>query len=367
MLSERIKAFLFQMKIQGRGEINYLDTSFTLRLFLGLVGDKDLSEISPTDLDTFLEALGRWPAHASKKPAYRGLSPRDVLKVAKRRHDKGLAPRTKEKRLDHLRVFFNNCMQRRLLTYNPCAGLHITNKEQDDQETRLPFSERDLRLIFDSQRFNHTRPYKYWGPILALYLGMRLNEIGQLRTDDLEQIDDIWGLHVRHQVKNRSSRRFIPLHPSLLPLGFVEYVQEVQAHSFDLLFPSLPWSLHRPGDGIGDWFNRTYLRKACKITDPAKTFHSFRHTFASLAERSGLSDHRIARLTGHSIGASILRRHYIQPATLQERAEDIAKIRFPALEIPVPPKGCFEHYFKRVKILESRKQRSKRKIKDEQR
>lgn len=366
LLSERIDAFLSQMKIQGRSETNLLDTRFTLRLFLGLVGDKDLGEIGPPDLDIFMDGLGKWPANASRKPAYRGLSPKDVLKEAKRRHDKALAPRTKEKHLDRLRVFFNNCVQRRLLTYNPCAGLRITNRDQDEQETRRPFSEQDLRVIFDKQRFNHTCPHKHWAPILALYYGMRLNEIGQLQTDDLEQIDGIWGLHVRRQVKNRSSRRFLPLHPSLLALGFVEYVQDVQAQGFDLVFPGLPWGVHGPGDGIGDWFNRTYLRKVCEIVDPAKTFHSFRHLFASLGERSGLSDFRIARLTGHSVGSTVLRQHYIQPATLLERAEDIARIRFPALEIPVPPMGCFERYFKRVRALEARIQRNKRRPKSKE-
>jgi integrase len=366
LLSERIDAFLSQMKIQGRSETNLLDTRFTLRLFLGLVGDKDLGDIGPTDLDIFMDGLGRWPANASRKPRYRSQSPKDVLKEAKRHHDKTLAPRTKEKHLDRLRVFFNNCTQRRLLTYNPCAGLRITNRDQDEQETRQPFSEQDLRIIFDSQRFKYSIPHKHWAPILALYSGMRLNEIGQLKTDDLEQIDGIWGLHVRHQVKNLSSRRFIPLHPSLVTLGFVEYVQDAQVHGFDLVFPGLPWGVHGPGDSIGDWFNRTYLRKVCKITDPAKVFHSFRGLFASLGERSGLSDYRIARLTGHSTGSSVLRRHYIQPATLLERAEDIARIRFPVLDIPIPPKGCFDLYFKRVKALEARKQRNKLRVKSKE-
>ncbi|MFK2889695.1 site-specific integrase [Dyella flagellata] len=118
-------------------------------------------------------------------------------------------------------------------------------------------------------------------------------------------------------------------------------------------------SVHGPGDPIADWFNRLHLRATCKITDPAKTFHSFRHLFAYVAERSGLSDARIARLTGHSTGSSILRRHYIQPSSLQERAEDVSKIKFPELNIQRTTKGCFDQYFMRVKALDARKERNK--------
>ena len=108
LLSERIEKFLAQMKVQERSETNHVDTAFTLKVFLGSVGDKDLSEVSPDDLDIFMEGLALWPANASKKKSYRGLSPKEVLKKAKQRQDKGLAPRTKEKHLDRLRVFFNN-------------------------------------------------------------------------------------------------------------------------------------------------------------------------------------------------------------------------------------------------------------------
>ena len=362
LLSERIEKFLSQMKVQERSETNHFDTAFTLKVFLGLVGDKDLSEVSPDDLDVFMDGLAHWPANAGKKPAYRGLSPKQVLKKAKQRQDKGLAPRTKEKHLDRLRLFFNNCMERRLIAYNPCKGLRITNKMQDEQEGRLPFDEQDLLIIFSTDNFSHShdKPSKYWGPILGLYTGARVNELGQLRVDDLEQVDGVWGIHIRHQVKNKSSKRFLPLHPELLKLGFVEYVDEVRGYGFEHVFPGLPWGVHGPGDPIADWFNRLHLRATCKITDATKTFHSFRHTFASTAERSGLSDSRIARLTGHSTGSSVLRRHYIQPSTLQERWEDMGKIRFPDLNIEQPTKGCFDYYFKRVKAVGARSNRNKK-------
>lgn len=357
LLSERIGKFLSQMKVQERSETNHFDTAFTLNLFLGLVGDKDLGDIDTDDLDLFMEALGHWPSNASKKKAYQDLSPKQVVAKSKTRDDPKLAPRTKEKHLDRLRVFFNNCVERKLLTHNPCSGLRITSKQQDEQETRQPFSEKDLRIIFESKHFVTALPHKHWAPILGLYTGARVNELGQLRVDDIECIENSWGIHICHQVKNRSSKRFLPLHPQLLKLGFLDYIDDVKKAGFDLVFPGLPWGAHGPGDAIGDWFNRTYLRKTCEISDPTKTFHSFRHHFISLAERSGISDSRIAQLTGHSRGSSVLRRHYIQPLTLPERVEDLNKIRFPELNIKTLKKGFFEPYFRRLKAVEARKKR----------
>ena len=210
-----------------------------------------------------MEALAYWPSNASKKEAYQDLSPKQVVEKSKTRNDPKLAARTKEKHLDRLKVFFNNCVERRILTYSPCTGLRVTSKQQDEQETRQPFSEEDLRIIFDPQHFTTAVLHKHWSPILGLYTGARVNELGQLRVGDVEEIDGIWGMHIRHQVKNKSSRRFLPLHPAVLKLGFLDYIDDVRKAGFDLVFPGLPWGANGPGDAIGDWFNRTYLPKSC--------------------------------------------------------------------------------------------------------
>jgi integrase len=358
LLSERIQVFLEQMKLRERSETNLLDSTFTLKVFLGIVGDKDLSEVTPDDMDQFMEALSYWPANASKKRPYQGLTPKQVVAKAKGNSDKKLAPRTKEKHLDRLRVFFKNCMDRRLLSYNPCDGLRVTGKAQDEEQTRQPFNEKDLKALFDPSHITPTMPHKHWIPILGLYTGARLNELAQLHLEDIECIDEIWGMHIRRKVKNQSSKRFVPLRQELLDLGFIDYIEGVKQAKFEHVFPGLPQGGNGPGDPVGDWFNRTFLRKTCDVNDPTKSFHSFRHTFASLAERSGLSDQRIARLTGHSSGSSVLRRHYIQASTLQERFEDIGKIRFPELSIKVLKKNFFEPYFKRVKAVQTRKERT---------
>lgn len=366
MLSARIETFLSQFKSKGRSATNLLDTTFTLGLFLSLVGDKELAAVDSSDLDKFVAALEIWPSNASKKALFRGLTAPEIVAKATALPDvPRLAVRTKEKHLDRLRVFFGYCIKRKFLRDNPADGLGFTSKSQDGEQTRQPFNTEDLRQLFDRAHntARATQPHKHWGPELGLYTGARVNEIAQLLVTDVEKIEGIWGLHLvglaaaRKRVKNTASRRFLPLHPLLIEAGFLDYVEDVKAAGFPHVFPGLPWGVNGPGDAVSDWFNRTY-RKACGITDPAKTFHSFRHTFASLAERSSLTEQRIARLTGHKGDKSVLRSHYIKPATLAEREADLKKIKFPKLpEIPVYKRGHFKPWFHRVKVLAARKAR----------
>jgi integrase len=352
LLSARIETFLSQMKSEGKSATNLLDTTFSLALFLDLVGDKELSSVNTDDLDKFLFALALWPSNASKKEQYQGLNAIEIVEKSKVTKDKKLAPRTKEKHLDRLRVFFGSCVKRRLLDNNPCDGLRVTSKSQDEEQSRQPFSNEELKILFSPQIFN--QPHKFWGPILGLYTGARVNELAQLHLEDVEEIAGVWGVHFRRKIKNRSSLRFVPLRQELIRLGFLEYVSEVKASGFKHVFPGIAWGTNGPGDSIGDWFNRSFLRKTCNILDPSKTFHSFRHTFSTLAERSGLTDQRIAQLTGHSSGSSVLRRHYIQTATLAQRAKDIDSIQFPVLELNPRPKNFWKPWFKRVKVIEAR-------------
>jgi integrase len=109
---------------------------------------------------------------------------------------------------------------------------------------------------------------------------------------------------------------------------------------------------------VGDWFNRTHLRNRCKITSPTKVFHSFRHTFATTAERAGIPDGRIGQLTGHSTGGTVLRDRYIQAATLPDRFSDIAKVVFATVKLEPRRPIVFERYLQRQRSVEARNARN---------
>src|SRR6202007_280907 len=94
------------------------------------------------------------------------------------------------------------------------------------------------------------KPHQKWGVLIAFYTGARLNEIAQLQTDDIVQQNGIWCFSFSdsgetQRLKNKSSRRVIPIHSKLIELGFLNYVKKIGKGR---LFPEL--SFH-PKDGYG--------------------------------------------------------------------------------------------------------------------
>lgn len=370
LLSASVKLFLRQFAQKKRADSNLLDTTHTLRILAGVVDDKPVAEVDAQDMDVFLDAIATLPPNATKR--WPKLNVREVL--AKARHEglAGLSHRTQEKHLDRLRVFLGWAHERGDITRNPARSLHVLTRAQEDASSREAFTPEELARAFDpiARTVACDQPHRWWGPLIALFTGARVTEIAQLWTDDLECIDGIWGLHFvprtdrGQHIKNATSRRFVPLHPALLEAGLVVYRDEVVAtFGSSRLFPGL--SKNKPGDTLGDWWNRTY-RKTVHVEG---VFHGFRHTFASRAERCGLSDARLGRLTGHSAGGSVLRKHYIDPPTLAERAADMAKVQFEGLPTIVSyHAGQFAPFFamtqRRIKIEVAKETRRQRAVKN---
>ncbi len=73
-------------------------------------------------------------------------------------------------------------------------------------------------------------PHRWFGPMLGLYSGARVNEVAQLQVDDIATVDGVPGFYVRvvargQRIKGKHSRRFIPLAQPVLEAGFLDYVQ----------------------------------------------------------------------------------------------------------------------------------------------
>lgn len=351
MLEQRVELFLEQFNQKQRADANKLDTAFTMRLFVGITGDKPLSELGAEDMDRWLDALAHWPPNATKREPYKDLSPREVVIVSKRKGETPIGLRTREKHLDRLRVFFNWAMERRDMDRNPCAAIHVMTREQEDAQSRRAFTPTELATIFNPglREMHCDTPARWWLPLLALYSGGRAQELAQLHTQDIEEVAGIWGFHIAarfpgQKLKNTQSRRFVPLHPALLDAGLLPYRDDiVSALGEGPLFPGLG---AKPGDTVGDWFNRTYLRNQCHIQ--GQVYHCFRHSFITAADRAGIPEARIARITGHGQGGSVLRGHYIDVPTLAERAAALSAVDFSLPAVETYAAGQFNAFLAKV-------------------
>lgn len=203
-----------------------------------------------------------------------------------------------------------------LLTHNVARGLKVPRAEVPTL-VRRPFTAVELTTLFTSPIYTGAlRPVAgcgeacFWIPMIALVTGARLEEICQLRFEDIV-LDPEFGPLMRvtdegegQRVKTQGSRRTIPLHPALVRTGFLDYVEHVGEAGHEWVFPELvPDHDGRRGGNFGKWFAR-YLRapKGVGIKDPRLVFHSFRHTFKTLCREAGLSEEIHDALTGHVSG-----------------------------------------------------------------
>jgi integrase len=99
-------------------------------------------------------------------------------------------------------------------------------------------------------------------------------------------------------LKTVSSRRRVPIHPELVRLGFLNYVDERKRAVDERLFPDLKQDrFGKWTQNWSKWWGR-YARDQAKIDDPRKVFHSFRHTFKHACRASGIPEDIHDALTG---------------------------------------------------------------------
>lgn len=201
-----------------------------------------------------------------------------------------------------------------LVPTNVARGLRVP-KGQIETLVRRSFSLSELKSLVTSRIYTQRfRPQggggeaAAWLPLIALATGARLEEIAQLRVEDLI-IDPLYGplMNITDQgegqrLKTESSRRIVPLHPQLVRAGLLSYAKLVKEKQYAWLFPELE-SDHdrRRGANFSKWFQR-HLRSTSglRISDREVVFHSFRHTFKTYCRAASVDEEVSDALTGHA-------------------------------------------------------------------
>lgn len=261
--------------------------------------------------------------------------------------------------MNKLRAVMNFAANEGWIEKNPAKGLQVIDRVRR-RDKRLPFSAEQLRLIFDAPIYRgcvddwagystpghaHPRRGRFWVPLIALFSGMRMNEICQLHAADIHRLDGVDCFFVTEgpsdsdngkRLKTAASERFIPVHPTLVDLGFMTFVEERRAAGAVRLFSELQKSsTGYYSDPFSKWFRR-FLQRA-GADRPKTCFHSFRHCYRD-ALREAHIEHEVAlALGGWSSGsggeagetAANYGRGY-RPTTLYSA---MAKINYPDLNL----------------------------------
>jgi integrase len=285
----------------------------------------------------FIKAIGGDLPVRSLTPAHIRTF-RTVLQATPSTHRKGemLSPGTVLKTINVLKAVLSWARSEDFLDNNPAERIGVMKRDHNEAQERRPYSAEDLAKLFSpeaiARRAAGKRPSDLWLPWLGLYTGARLNELGQLHVGDVRREDGVDYLAIEpgegKRVKTRSSRRLVPVHPELVRLGFLRFVEDQRAAGQTRLFSDLKPSKVRSITTA--WSQRwaRHAREDCGIADRTKVFHSFRHGWKDAARGAMPEEHHDA-ITGHSNGS--VGRGYGTGVPLKVLAESMAKVKFTGL------------------------------------
>jgi integrase len=222
----------------------------------------------------------------------------------------------------------------------------------EDEPEREPWDIGELRTLFSSAIYTKlARPAggrgeaAYWLPLLGLYTGARQGELAPLTVASVAK-DEATGVSTIAivedeargvRLKTASSRRIVPIHPELHRLGFLQLVEACRQDrgSGAALFPLLkPGPRGGYAEGWSKWFGR-YIRNI-GISNKARVFHSFRHSFKDALRAAGVGEDVNDAITGHSgggVGRSYGAKDVVRRFGLRQLSDAVAKAEYPGLDL----------------------------------
>jgi integrase len=301
----------------------------SLALLTEVLGDVPVAGINSSTMNQFKKALMKLPPNIRKNPEYREKTIQEILAMDISRT---MSVTTINKYLDRASTLFKWAFRNGHMDRNPAEGLQLKDKKRDD-EYRDAFSSEDLIKLFHSRGFledKHRHSYCFWLPIIALFTGMRLNEICQLHLNDFRNEDGIYVIDVigdekEKNLKNKTSRRLVPLHNFLVnELNLLGYVERLRKKGEARLFPELRKRRDGYGHTASKWFARYKERCGMVSGDARKDFHSFRHTVSNTLKQANVEPTQIAELLGHSVDLITVSRYgkRYSPKLLKEQVVD---------------------------------------------
>lgn len=324
--------------------------------------DTPVNSIHRLDCERVRDVLLTVPKNATQR--FPGMTLAEAAAEAKRQGLPPLGQKVINNYLNNFSSVFKFGVKSWRIDRNPAEGLGIAVEDRPDGEGRQTFTIPQLNLIFnaplyrgcidDEEGYAKPGPHvirrgRFWVPLISLWSGMRLNECCQLLTADVQEYEGVPVILItdapnggdedeadRKRVKTKSGRRFVPIHPELQRIGFLDYVKEMQGRGAQRLFPEL-----KPGkqtgylsDTFSKWFNdkRRFLGKL-GLAGQGATFHSFRHVYRDALRESDMSLPRVRALGGWRRDSEGEEAGYGKGLTAKTLYAEIQKVQYPGLDL----------------------------------
>jgi len=281
-------------------------------------GDIPIGDITKEKSNIIKSHIKNYPKNRTKNPKYRDKDFHSLMKMKIPQQDI-IHLTTINKHLGNLSSFMIWCVNNGYCNTNPFTGMKIKQKKSVRDE-RDRFTELELKEMFSKQNYLHYTKvekdsyYRYWVPLIGVFTGMRSGEICSLYLDNIREISGNqrskrWCFDILEEpnrpdkkLKNQSSRRIVPIHDSLIDLGFLDFIKLLKKDpERKRVFEELEYREGTYSRSISRFWNRRYLPLLGIKTDK-NGFHSFRHSVIDHLKQLGVEPHFINELVGHSQG-----------------------------------------------------------------
>ena len=284
LIDDYIESTERQKELREKTLIEYRNT---LDLMVEIIGDLPINQLSQKHGRLLSSSLEKLPPRRKTDGRYNQKSVKQLIKMEV---DNPMDTRTVNKLIQRCSSWLNWVIRNGYYTErNIFHGKSIPSNKGKNTITRQPFTDKQLKLIFNKgylqRTLNSTSPCKfvfYWIGILGLHHGTRLQETAQLYINDIYPLNKIWVIDINDNTKDKklktpNSKRIIPLHQTLIDLGFLDYLHILEQNGKERLFHEL--TLGRDGytKNPSRFFN-DYLRElGIKSATEKYDFHSLRH------------------------------------------------------------------------------------------
>ena len=364
MISEVIPKFIqFWSRRENKPKTVQIYKS-TIEHFIDIIGDIPIDAItSKTDFE-YKEKYLKIPVRSKQDPRYAGKTAGEILKMNPS-SDVGFQSRgmyTLNQSIRRLSTFANWCCGNTSMTQNPFAN--ATEKNLKKTVTDKNWSDEEVSRLFEPKvylsstiYFRGNQPNRHCNflvPLIMLFTGARVNEVCQLHISDVQRVRDrekdeyFWifdfnsdececcTTEQRKSIKNKSSHRKIPVHPSLLEIGLIRYRNILQKRGETRLFPKNNFQTKGGWSGsFSHWWNVTYLPKlGLKNLKNRKTdTHTFRHTCLNKMKQNGTEEGLAMEYAGHHHSNMTFTTYSdrYDPSILKDRILD--KIHYKGLDV----------------------------------
>jgi len=300
----------------------------TVRLFVEIIGDRPVREISREDAAHFRAQLLRMPFSHGKGGHVHALKMIASVKEGTRL----LKMKTAKRHFSAANSYWAWLVEAKHVDAGPSPfSGHKFPGTKSSKSHRDDWSAEDLNRLLRSPDYRAAARESalHWLPLVSLHSGMRLEEICRLRPNhDIVTVDGVPCFKIQPHAdgwdpKTEAGERRVPIHSWLIGHGFLALVEQRRAERAERIFSDL-----RPSGQarkLGTQFSREFSRLKTDLgISPKVVFHSFRHSFRTGVESTDLRESHIDTVMGHEGSGKSEGRTYtkrVSTAKLQEVVE----------------------------------------------